>query len=66
MHFGSEDGSIPIEAVEAIRAAQPNIPIHVYQGAGHGFNCDHRASYDEGASATAEQRTMEFLAANVG
>jgi carboxymethylenebutenolidase len=66
MHFGSADGSIPIEAVEAIRAAQPNIPIHVYQGAGHGFNCDHRASYDEGASATAGQRTMEFLAANVG
>jgi carboxymethylenebutenolidase len=66
MHFGSEDGSIPIEAVEAIRAAQPNIPIHVYQGAGHGFNCDHRASYDEGASATAGQRTIEFLAANVG
>jgi carboxymethylenebutenolidase len=66
MHFGSEDGSIPIEAVEAIRAAQPNIPIHVYQGAGHGFNCDYRASYDEGASATAGQRTIEFLAANVG
>ena len=66
MHFGSEDGSIPIDSVEAIRTAQPDIPIHVYQGAGHGFNCDHRGSYDEGASATARQRTMEFLAANIG
>ena len=66
MHFGGEDGSIPMDAVEAIRAAQPDIPLHVYEGAGHGFNCDHRASYDAGASATARQRTMEFLTRNVG
>jgi carboxymethylenebutenolidase len=66
MHFGGEDGGIPIDAVEAIRAAQPDIPIHVYEGAGHGFNCDHRASYDDGAAATAGRRSMEFLAANVG
>lgn len=66
MHFGSEDGSIPTDAVEAIRAAQPDIPIHVYEGAGHGFSCDHRASFDAGASAVARQRTMEFLAEKVG
>jgi carboxymethylenebutenolidase len=66
MHFGGEDGGIPIDAVEAIRAAQPDIPIHVYEGAGHGFNCDHRASYDDDAAATAGRRSMEFLAANVG
>jgi carboxymethylenebutenolidase len=65
MHFGGEDGGIPMDAVEAIRAAQPDIPIHVYEGAGHGFNCDHRASYDDGAAATAGRRSMEFLAANV-
>lgn len=65
MHFGGKDGSIPMDAVEAIRAAQPDIPIHVYEGAGHGFNCDHRASYDAGASATARQRTVEFLAENI-
>ena len=62
MHFGSEDASIPMDAVEAVRAAQPDIPIHVYEGAGHGFNCDQRGSYDSGASATSRQRTMEFLA----
>jgi carboxymethylenebutenolidase len=66
MHFGSEDGSIPMEAVEAIRAAQPDIPIHVYEGAGHGFSCDHRGSYDASSATTARQRTMEFLAKNVG
>ncbi len=66
MHFGSEDASIPMDAIEAIRAAQPDIPIHVYEGAGHGFNCDQRGSYDEASSVTAGQRTMEFLAENVG
>ncbi|MDH5409887.1 MAG: dienelactone hydrolase family protein [Alphaproteobacteria bacterium] len=66
MHFGSEDGSIPMEAVEAIRAAQPDIPIHAYEGAGHGFSCDQRGSYDAGSATTARQRTMEFLARNVG
>jgi len=66
MHFGSEDGGIPMDAVEAIRAAQPDIPIHVYEGAGHGFNCDLRASYDEGATAIARKRTVEFLARTVG
>ena len=66
MHFGSEDGSIPMAAVEAIRAAHPDIPIHVYVGAGHGFNCDQRASYDADASATARRRTMEFLAGTLG
>jgi len=66
MHFGSEDASIPMDSVVAIRAAQPDIPIHVYDGAGHGFNCDQRGSYDANASATARQRTMDFLAENIG
>lgn len=66
MHFGSEDGGIPMDAIEAIRAAQQDIPVHVYEGAGHGFNCDQRGSYDEASAAKARQRTMEFLAQNVG
>ena len=66
MHFGSEDGGIPMDAVVAIRTAQPDIPIHVYEGAGHGFNCDQRASYDDGSAVAARQRTVDFLAKNVG
>jgi carboxymethylenebutenolidase len=66
MHFGTEDASIPMEAVEAIRIAQPDATIHVYEGAGHGFNCDQRGSYDEASSVTARRRTTEFLAGNVG
>ncbi len=66
MHFGTEDASIPMEAVEAIRIAQPDATIHIYEGAGHGFNCDQRGSYDEASSITARRRTTEFLAGNVG
>lgn len=66
MHFGGEDHGIPMTAVEAIRAAQPDLPIHVYQGAGHGFNCDQRGSYDADSAATARDRTMDFLAETVG
>ena len=66
MHFGTEDASIPMEAVEAIRAAQPDAAIHIYEGAGHGFNCDQRGSYDAASAATARKRTMAFLAKTVG
>lgn len=62
MHFGAEDDSIPAENVDKIRAAQPDIPIYVYEGAGHGFNCDHRAAYDADAAALARKRTLQFFA----
>ena len=61
MNFGETDTGIPLTAVEEIREAQPNIPVHVYPGAGHGFSCDHRASYDAEQSAIAEQRTLAFF-----
>lgn len=66
MHFGTEDASIPMEAVEAIRAAQPDATIHIYEGAGHGFNCEQRGSYDAASAATARERTVAFLAENIG
>jgi len=66
MHFGTEDASIPMDAVEAIRAAQPDAAVHIYEGAGHGFNCDQRGSYDAASAATARERTMAFLAEHIG
>ena len=57
MHFGELDAHIPITDVEKIKAANPRIPVHVYD-ADHGFNCDHRASYSEQAAKLALQRTL--------
>ena len=60
-HFGSADKSIPLDEVKRLEAARPEGIFYVYDGAGHGFNCDQRASYDPAAAALARQRTLEFL-----
>ena len=66
-HYGSEDKSIPPSDVEAARAAAlPSSQLYVYEGAGHGFNCDQRESFSPQAAALARQRTLEFLARYVG
>ena len=61
MHFGELDPHIPMADVEKIKAANPNVPVHVY-AADHGFNCDHRASYNEPAAGLALERTLAHFA----
>ena len=61
LHFGAEDHGIPQADVEAIRAAQPSVEIYIYPGAGHGFGCDERGSFDVAAAAQANTRTLAFL-----
>lgn len=65
-HFGAEDALIPLEAVERVRAANPAIPVHVYAGAGHGFDCDARADFRPEAAATAMERTLALFAETLG
>ncbi|MEO8308365.1 MAG: dienelactone hydrolase family protein [Pseudomonadota bacterium] len=62
-HFGARDQSIPPEAIEKIRAADPTGEIYVYP-ADHGFNCDQRAAFDAPSAKLARQRTLQFLAAS--
>ncbi|MBN8960305.1 MAG: dienelactone hydrolase family protein [Rhizobiales bacterium] len=62
LHFGEKDTGIPQSDVEAIRAKRPEIEIHVYPGAQHGFSCDERASYDKASADLAGQRTLAFFA----
>jgi carboxymethylenebutenolidase len=64
MHFGAKDAHIPLSQVDAIRAAQPTVSVHVYD-ADHGFSCDERASYDEAAHKLAWSRTLNFFAENL-
>jgi carboxymethylenebutenolidase len=64
-HFGERDKSIPPEAIAKIRAARPEGLFHVYP-ADHGFNCDHRASYDADSAGLARRRTLDFLATELG
>ena len=66
LHFGSEDSGIPLESVRTIAERWPEIDVHVYEGAGHGFNCDARGSYEADSAAVALERTLKHFAACLG
>jgi len=64
MHFGSADSHIPLDAVKSIAERfddNEQVEIHVYEGAEHGFNCNHRDSYNQRATAQAHGNTLVFL-----
>ena len=65
LHFGRRDPTIPPQTVDAIAAAHPDIPIHLYD-AGHGFVSDRRADYDVDAARLARLRTLQLFAMNGG
>ncbi len=60
-HFGDKDASIPLADVDKIKHANPESPVFVYPGAGHGFNCDERGSYSAKDAKVALERSLEFL-----
>jgi carboxymethylenebutenolidase len=60
LHFGKQDAHIPAEAVEKIQAAHPEVEVYWYD-AGHGFNCDARASYSPTPAKEARERSLSFL-----
>lgn len=65
VHLGNQDHWIPMDTVENFRRAHPEVTVHVYE-AGHGFNCDHRASYNAAAAKLARERTLAFFREHVG
>ncbi|MBL8224217.1 MAG: dienelactone hydrolase family protein [Chromatiales bacterium] len=65
-HFGALDPLIPPEVVSQITAARPGHAVHVYEQAGHGFNCDERPEYHAPSAALALQRTLAFFDQHLG
>jgi len=65
LHFGRRDASIPTEVVEAIGAACPDVPLHLYD-AGHGFVSDRGPDYQPDAARLARLRTLQLFALNGG
>jgi carboxymethylenebutenolidase len=64
--FGDEDQGIPVDQVEALRAAAATAPVDTeivrYAGAGHGFHCDARPdSYHEASAADGWTRTLAWF-----
>ncbi|PSM48805.1 carboxymethylenebutenolidase [Chroococcidiopsis sp. CCALA 051] len=63
--FGLEDGSIPTEHINQIEAELTKYhishKIFRYHGAGHGFFCDRRASYNPEASIDAWEQVKQLF-----
>ncbi len=63
--FGEDDAGIPPAHVhrveEALKAAGKDAEFHTYKGAGHGFFCNDRGSYNKEASEDAWPRTLSFF-----
>ena len=60
LHFGEKDTTPSPEVGREISKRYPSAELHLYP-AGHGFNCDHRGSFDAPSSTLALERTLEFL-----
>lgn len=64
-HFGRKDQHIPADETKAaIEAAQPNVPVYIYEASGHGFNNDGRPDSDLEDAKLARRRTLELFQAN--
>lgn len=61
LHFGEKDAGIPLTDVETIKAKRPEVEVHIYPGAQHGFHCDERASYDKASAEIAWPRSLAFF-----
>ena len=65
-HFAEDDSYIPLPGVQALRAAHPDVQVHIYPAVHHGFNCDQRGSYNEAAAKLARERSLAFFAKHLG
>ena len=67
--FGDADASIPVDDVEALRAALTSVPVDSdvvrYPDAEHGFHCDARPAYHPEAAADGWSRTLAWFDAHL-
>jgi carboxymethylenebutenolidase len=65
VHLGRKDGHIPADEVKAkVAAAHPDVPVHIYENSGHGFNNDGRPDSDLADAQDARAKTLAFFQAN--
>ena len=60
LHYGKLDESIPMEAVDQVREAQPDLPIHLYD-AGHAFNRFGHEAHVADAASLGRLRTLQLF-----
>jgi carboxymethylenebutenolidase len=65
VHLGRKDGHIPADDVKAkVLAAHPDVPVHIYENSGHGFNNDGRPDSDLDDAKLARQRSLALFQAH--
>ena len=69
-NFGAEDQNPTVDEVGQIEAALKQhgktYDFKIHPGAGHGFNCDARASYNQAAAEDAWARTLGWFRQHLG
>jgi carboxymethylenebutenolidase len=64
VHLGRLDSFIPADDVKAaVQAANPEVPVHIYEDAGHGFNNEDPARLNSESADLARRRTLEIFGA---
>ena len=62
VHLGRKDAMIPADAVKAaVQAANPDVPVYIYDDAGHGFNNEDPERHATGAAELARERTLTLF-----
>jgi carboxymethylenebutenolidase len=62
VHLGRTDAGIPADEVSAeLRKHHPDLPVYIYEGAGHGFNNESPERYNAEAADLARHRTLELF-----
>jgi len=61
LHYGKHDAAIPLAMVDEVRAALPDLPVHLYDS-GHGFCREGSADFNAPARDLALARTLALFA----
>jgi carboxymethylenebutenolidase len=62
VHLGRTDPGIPADDVTAaVTQHHPEVAVHIYEGAGHGFNNQSPERYNAEAADLARHRTLELF-----
>jgi carboxymethylenebutenolidase len=65
VHLGRKDAFIPADEVKAaVEAAQPRVPVYIYETGDHGFNNEGSPRYDAESAELARRRTRELFEAH--
>ena len=60
-HFGDKDAAIPLDDLQKIKDVLQDSPLYVYDDSGHGFTCNDRDSFNEGAPERAYARAIDWM-----